>query len=654
MLKHSFVLQRRCHHLISVVSRFKNTPIIHRPANDLNFNHSLGNFPLRRYCASIRSNADLDKTKPKQEAIYDNLKTELLSKNRVLLSGVQEYLKLCQERELNQDEAILLLDCISYCLPYVTQVKKQDLIAQIWAKLSNDLKKQVPVILSYFKTCQLNGISINFDNALIEIGTKPSRIILEAALDYVAEKGNKNEAKKLFEEIKIRGFEIPESGYAALIRTYSISQDLKEVDSVVEMMASRKVEMTSVSQSELIQAYLRNGKEEEAKKLLHEQGKSMNEAHLLPILKTALRFQPLKDLIALILSNLPAEILTDKEIYGPFKNICSELILEQKIDEVCTFVSCLPVPTYNATDNLDLYAEFAMQEMILNNAPLKKIMKFIQLLKSEKRNEMALRTITGLALKYYSPLVNDLLDTLNQEEPLRTHYFWPLINYNSLIDGEVGVLKTLLLMKKYNVEIDTDTLTFYVLPKLAVTLKQIEKGVKELETAGVKPSILMGPLTSHLLYQQRYNETVYINSFYPSKLDTKPFVNPLVTAFNFAKSNDSIIPIIAKLIKVFSDKRTEQKYDIAGHFFSVLISRSKSKYENQKILQLIGELSLHGVKISRIAAEMLQQHLSKDLNETQIKTYFGDFVDKRITLPADELLDSHIKHPRYFSFYRRN
>lgn len=641
LLKHSFSLERRCHYLFSSIPKFTNRKINFYAANDLRSQKLFGNTILTRYCATSRT------IKPKYEAIYDDLKTELLSKNRVILSGVQEYMKLGQERGgLNQDETILLFDCISHCIPYVVQAKKEELIGQMWTMLPKEMKQRESVIISYIKTCRLNGISLNYENLLNENGIKPSPVVLEAVLDFVAENGFTNEAKKVLEEMKVRGFTIKETGYAALIRAYGVAQNLKEVVSVVDMMASRNVEMTPVSQSQVIQAYIRNEKGDDAKKILVEKGKSMNEAQLLQILQTTLRFYPVKDLVSLVLKNFPPEVLTAKEIYGPFKNICSELILQQKFDEIFTFVSCLPVPSFSDTDDLDLYAEFAMQEMILNNAPLEKIMQFVQLLRAEKRNEMALRTVTGLALKYFSPMVNDFLETLSQDEPLRTHYFWPLFSYNSLIDGEVGIIKTLSLMQKYNVEVDSDTLTFYVLPKLALTLKQIEKGVKELERVGIKPSILLTPLTSHLLFQQRYDETVYINSLYPSKLNTKSFINPLVTAFNFAKSNNSIIPVIAKLIKVFSDKRNDQNYDMGGHLFSVLISSSKSKNENSKLIQLIGELSLHGIKISRIAAEMLQQHLAKDLEETQIKTYFGDFVDRKITLPADELLDSHIKHPR--------
>lgn len=646
LLTHSFVIERRCHYLLSAVSKFRNVPINFRLA--IAHKNFLGNTTFTRNCATTRTKFDSTPVKPKQEAIYDILKTELLSKNRVLLSGVQEYLRLGQEKEgLNQDETILLFDCISYCLPYVPSVKKQELIGQIWSKLSKEMKQQEAIGISYLKACWLNRTVLNFQNLLIEIGIKPSSAVLEAVLDCIAETGNVEEARKLVEVIKVRGFTMNESGYAALIRVYGVAQNVNEVNSVVEMMASGNIEMTTVTQCQIIQAYLRSGKQEDALKRLQDEGESLNEEQLLQILQTALRFHPDKELVSLVLKSFPTDVLTGKEIYGPFKNIGSELILEQKFDELCTFVSCLPVPSYSATDDLDLYAEFAMQEMVLNNAPLDAIIKFVQLLKTEKRNEMALRSVTGLALKYFSPMVNDFLETLSQEESLRTHYFWPLFTYNSLTDGEVGVLKTLALMQKYNVEVDPDTLTFYVLPKLALTLKQIEKGFKGLVNVGVKPSILLTPLTSHLLFQQRYNETVYINSLYPSKLDTNSFINPLVTAFSFAKSNNSIIPIIAKLVKVFYDKRSDQKYDIAGHFFSVLIVTSKSKYENRKLIQLIGELSLHGVKISRIAAEMLQQHLSKDLNETQMKEYFGDFIDRKITLPADELLDSHIKHPRY-------
>uniref|UniRef100_A0A336MTM1 CSON006467 protein n=1 Tax=Culicoides sonorensis TaxID=179676 RepID=A0A336MTM1_CULSO len=597
------------------------------------------------YNKNKKSETILD-NKSKKDAIYDSLKTELLSKNRVTFTGVQEYLRLCLEnQELNRDDTILLLNCLSYGLPNVAKVKKQEMTSKIWLKMPKNLMQDEQVILNYLKSCCLNGIKLDHDKFLVEIGIKPSENILEALLETIAETGNASATQKLIEEMKVRGLPLNESTYATMIRCYGIANDLNGVRSVTELMNSAKIDVTSKCNSQLIQAFLRNNEEEIAIKMIKEHGKLFKEQQLLQILTTVMLFCPKKEIIELTLKNFSSELIQDKEIYGPFKNICSELILHKKYDEVGTLISCLPIPAYTNVDDLDLYGDFAMQDMILNDAPLDAVMKFVKQLQIEKRNEMALRTVTGQALRYFSPIVNDLLEAWSKEEPLKAHYFWPLFIHNSTIDGEIGVFKTLELMKKFSVQVDHDTLTFYVMPQLAITLKNVEKGVKELEAVGINSKNLLTPLSVHLMFQQRFNETLHINALYPTKLDTRLLINPLVTAFNYAKSNDKI-PLIAHLVKVFSDKKVDSKYDIAGHLFSILISNTKSKVENQKIMQLIGELSLHGVKISKIAAEMLQQHLADDMNDEQRKKYFSDFIDRKVSLPADELIESHIKHPR--------
>lgn len=55
------------------------------------------------------------------------------------------------------------------------------------------------------------------------------------------------------------------------------------------------------------------------------------------------------------------------------------------------------------------------------------------------------------------------------------HYFWPLTKQSFNQHDEAGVLDVLKLMQQFRTEPNAETLAVFVLPKLAVTLKDARK-----------------------------------------------------------------------------------------------------------------------------------------------------------------------------------
>ncbi|XP_063710144.1 leucine-rich PPR motif-containing protein, mitochondrial [Culicoides brevitarsis] len=647
ILRQSFAIERRCHAIFRVISRTNATSslLLHRPATQL-FAEKFSK--VTNFTRFYKKPTDVNDASPEAvyEVISEQLKSCLLSKTRSSLPAVRKFLKLCIDKGgPTQDETLLLLNSITNCLPNVPSTHKMKLIEQLWSHLPQNLKRIEPVFVSYLQACRSCSVLLDYNALLIELMIKPSPLILQTILSCVAEHGNVEEAKKIVEEMNVRNYPVTETEYAMLIHANGVTKDLKEVDALVEVMASRKIEMTSVAKAELVRAYLRNDKPDEALKVFSASGSAMKEPQLLQVLQTVLNHHPTKEFVTAVLKFFPSDVLEDKEIYAPFQNICIKLIFRRKYDELNTFIECLPAPMFTATDDLDSYAAFALEELLKNNAPMSDIMKFVHLLRNEKRNEFALRVVTGIAMKLVSPMASEFLEKMSKEEKLRTHYFWPLLNYRNLFDGEAGIIQTLVLMKNFNVEVDQDTLKLFVLPKLRLTLNEIEKGAKELDAAGVKMSVLMTPLTLHLMIKSRFDDVVRVNALYPAKLDTKSLISGLSRTFAVALDENTKIPLIAKVIRTFVEKRMEKDHDVAGHLLCAIVSHRMSKAEKRAIIQLLGELSLHGIKVSRNAAETLPQYFESELDEEEKKLYFGNIVDKTLSLPADENVDHSIKHP---------
>jgi len=83
-----------------------------------------------------------------------------------------------------------------------------------------------------------------------------------------------------------------------------------------------------------------------------------------------------------------------------------------------------------------------------------------------------------------------------------------------------------------------------------------------------------------------------------------------------------------------------------GHVLVELISNPRLKNENAKLVRLVMETYIAKLNISKMALEVVQQHLGKHFSDQKQNIDLKTMLDKKISLPASEVIDSHIKHPR--------
>lgn len=452
------------------------------------------------------------------------------------------------------------------------------------------------------------------------------------------------QANTVLGEIKNR-FALDESVFAALISGQTKSKKFEATQEILDTMNVMKLEPGAATFIELFENYILSGRTSDANSLLKEKLSIFDADQLTRALQVLLESQSATvETLSLVLKKFSPDIINNHELAPVFRNICSKLVLAEKYEAIETLLKLLPTPKFQANEDHDIYGSTILQEMVGQNS--KHIIQMSKVLSESGKNARALHIALGFALKQGSSITFDLMEALSSKEPLRAHYFWPSLLQSSLTDGEMGVLDMLKLMTKFKVEADFETISVYVLPKLGITMKNSEKGVKQLEEVGIKTSVLFTPLISQLLFQQRYNEILYLTSVYPTKIDTEVFIHPLVVAFSTQKGNPKFLPLFAKLLKALGDKASNNQHDLAGHVMVELISNYKTKDDYYGLANLMRELKLQDIKLSKMAIDVSQQHLSKVFGKDKQKFEYTDMINKQISVPTTDTLEGHIKHPR--------
>jgi len=252
------------------------------------------------------------------------------------------------------------------------------------------------------------------------------------------------------------------------------------------------------------------------------------------------------------------------------------ILFNRKFTPVKHIITALPNPSFNEKQSIDTFGVSVLNELIREQIPETDIISFAQMLIKSGKNERALHLATEIAMRRSPPTALVYLEQLAALEPLRPHYFWPLIMYNFRRFGESGIITTLKHMERLKSGIDNETLYIYVFPQMRITLENPKLGAKMLADAGIKPSQFLTPLLRHLLSQQKITEALQIVDLYPVKLDILEQLLPTLTQLSVNVRATRRYPLFAKLLHEISKRSEKAKDDVIGQ-----LTFSQENFEQQ-------------------------------------------------------------------------
>lgn len=605
-------------------------------------------------CLPAYSNFQPQITTAKENKFLDRLKIDQTIQKRVNFPVLQEAIEFANRNQLTLDDGVFLLQC-SAQLPDRSKDEVSEIIDSVWSII---LKSGVPpkhlvkeLIRSYRKIGKQIDDLYGFLNVY---QCEADSDLLEEFLWLACENGQNSEGiVKILNEIKTKNYPLTLNMFNALILGHSRNKSIETCEKVLETIKLTNLQPNGATFAELIRAYIENGMCEQAKKLLNEKGSNLNQPELFSLLRSS-ELHSTTDVSKEIFKFIPKEILENKQISLEFRNICFELIHFGKRNEMLHLINQLPVPQFTDNEDLDMFGGFLINELIGKNVDATEIINLCQQLIKNGQNTRALHICCESALRKNSPDILIYFHELSKMEPLRSHYFWPLIIRSYAQNGEGGVLDILKKMQSMDVVVDSETVSNYILPRMNSVLKDPEMVIKQLEERGIKMNVLQVPVILFLLSNEKFDFVINILKTFRAKLNNAEFIDCLVQICQRTAGSKRNANLIGTIVKMLCDKNSAQNYDFGGKILlEIATTISPKKFDMNSFVMLTEQFSFAGVKISQYVCDILLQHIGK-CEDVKLKEKGDEILrkmwDNRLTVPVSEELGSSINHPRDMTY----
>uniref|UniRef100_A0A182N463 Pentacotripeptide-repeat region of PRORP domain-containing protein n=1 Tax=Anopheles dirus TaxID=7168 RepID=A0A182N463_9DIPT len=582
--------------------------------------------------------------------LVEELRSDAIVYRRIQLEKLNQL--LAKPFEIPPESYEFLLQCCGSLLSAETLETRMKVFEQFWFYMGEPTQRHWKVLLQVYRENERSITDVPAFLATMGTAIEQDAELLLLLMGVLAEKGDIAEMKLVGEMMKEREIPLSVETINLMIRGYGRAGDLDGVQMVLETMSAGSVSANGATYGELMIAFLEDGMSERVLKMVREKGAQLNEKHILELLSLALGDKPHPDLVRALLKLLPEELTTDGRIHPMLRNVLSGLIRAGHLDGTMALLDELPAPQYRANESTDSYGTFLTVEMLRNDVPFERLNKYLAMLIKTARNLRAYQVACECAAKAGHPYFSRLLAALAPLEELRPHYFWPLFMQRSKSDGEAGVLSVLQTMQKLKCEPDQETLTQYVLPKLALTLKDSKAALKILQTLGVRMAGLITPYVSHLLYQNRFDDVLDVVRRYPTKLDTEALLWPLILQANVNRTT-AHQRRLCEVICAIKDRANDARHDLGGQLLLEVISNKKSKHDGNSLRGLLNEYERFEIRISRMAAGVLKNHFGREQKGAGgegIDALLKKVTDDQLTILSKELFDTISVHPRDMNY----
>lgn len=280
---------------------------------------------------------------------------------------------------------------------------------------------------------------------------------------------------------------------------------------------------------------------------------------------------------------------------------------------------------------------FFIRQLVRANRPLEKIVELCNTLEQEGLYERAFLTATECSLHLGNEkLAYPLLEILRKRgQPIRQHFFWPLIVSKAKDASGKAVVEVLRKMSDFNIYPNNETLREYVIPNLKGSSSDI---LALLRDGNVSVASAACSLVHSLLQKYMIADAAEIASTVPAYYFPELIRRPLTNAFYSTNDIKSYITLVRTIYENADRKSIMQnqedlgedidKASLVSSFLWDLASNSSKFLE--KIETVLEELVKEGLCITNTTAEKIEAKLGEKMTE-KISTLLGKLSSGELT-----------------------
>lgn len=429
--------------------------------------------------------------------------------------------------------------------------------------------------------------------------------------------GNMDEAIRFIDEIKANGFELSENIFCSKMLGYACIDDMISAAAIPNEMRSHGVVQTVITTVALMRCYARNGDIDTIIDIFDshavENGPIETEDMLEVIFDLCLNGHENK------IDSLVQRMQRSKGYHQLIHHTITTLIARGKFDGAYTLLKTMPRATL-ANGQLIEVGDFFLKLMIKFEHSVESIIGISRRITADGLNSRAIHVVLKHALS--QGMVDVSIAALNElrqlREPIRQHYFWPLL-YSEGTKGKENLFKIIRLMHdEFQLMPDAQTVADFIFPHLKK--QSADQTIEELTHMGIPETNIVPLAVLHCLQQFDLEKaceiaTAHDSIYYPAKSLQKPLTHALRLTRNFE--------LFVRLVRIIHDAlplNNESSDDQANEASTL----------REKQLDFVGSIIYDAISIFRdfhtndlILRYFLRENLKMSAKHGQrVKTFF--------------------------------
>uniref|UniRef100_A0A182NB72 Very long-chain specific acyl-CoA dehydrogenase, mitochondrial n=1 Tax=Anopheles dirus TaxID=7168 RepID=A0A182NB72_9DIPT len=597
-----------------------------------------GNFTSGFATAATKSKSGLDRS-------LKRLDDDVRRSGRISRRDLEEVLEEIRiNRSATSAQSLLVIRCCGNLVPEELPEVRTALVQEIWKTLKN-LNVAMDVshynaLLRVFLDNEHPFSPTEFLADMQSQGIEPNRVTFQRLISRYCQQGDIEGATRILEFMREKQLPVNEYVFNALIMGHSQADDLESATGILAVMAQAGLQPSADTYTTLLCGYARKGDIEYICKTMDTC--EQNEIFLLDkdILEVmyalATNGHPEK------VDRLVEKIRRQAGYNQDAVNVILRLINRGQEEVGMKLLRTMPRASRNDGE-LANTGSFLIRQLVRAKRPSEKVIAICKELHDSGMNDRAHLIALETALKGGSvELTFALLEELvRQQQPIRQHYFWPLMCANEptatkeeRTDSVLYVLRAM--VEKFGLYPSSETVREYAVPNLPVSNSEIV--IQLLRSAGISPAVASSSCAYVALERNHLKEAANIASRYRAYYAPGVYRKPLVQALVQTRDYDAYVRFSRAIYDGLKRSRSVEEESDQGGAESEQNGNSIETLQAETIGALIFD-AVTNFKADRV--EMMQRILTGFVNQgLSISNGMAERIQERMGSEMTEEISS--------------
>uniref|UniRef100_A0A182QIP6 Uncharacterized protein n=1 Tax=Anopheles farauti TaxID=69004 RepID=A0A182QIP6_9DIPT len=589
-----------------------------------------GNLTSGFATAATKSKSGLDRS-------LKRLDDDVRRSGRISRRDLEEVLEEIRiNRSATSAQSLLVIRCCGNLVPEELPEVRTALVQEIWKTLKNlNVAMDVSHYNALLRVYLDNEHAFSPTEFLTDMqskGIEPNRVTYQRLISRYCQQGDIEGATRILEFMREKQLPVNEYVFNALIMGHSQSDDLESATGILAVMAQAGLQPSADTYTTLLCGYARKGDIDYICKTMD--SCEQKEIFLLD-----------KDILEIIYSlatnghadkvdRLVEKIRRQAGYNQDAVNVILRLINRGQEEVGMKLLRTMPRASRNDGE-LANTGSFLVRQLVRAKRPAEKVIAMCKELQDGNMNDRAHLIALETALKGGSvEMTFAILEELvRQNQPIRQHYFWPLLCSNEpgaskeeRTDRVLHVLRSML--DKFGLYPSSETVREYAVPNLPVSNSEIV--IQLLRSAGISPAVASSSCAFVALERNNLKEAANIASRYRAYYSPGVYRKPLVQALFQTRDYDAYVRFARAIYDGLKrtrslEEESEQSAEgengnsietLQAETIGALIFDAVSTFKTDRVemmQRILTGLVNQGLSISNGMAERIQERMGSEM-----------------------------------------